>query len=255
MDGLEAFHHNWTGLFELLPNYYASARFWQEDGIAMAATGLPLSAFNGAFLLDEVNLTPDQLGQLSRLFAEAGIPFSVQVCSRQVIPACDALLRTHGYSDIFVDPVMIREGKLPVMALNPAVSVRPVRADVERDQFRRIVARGFNLPPTVTPDFFDMLLNIGEARQMIARMNGDWVGSGMLLYARGVAAIYNVTTLPAYRRQGISTALMVALHDQALADGYDATVLASSEMGLSLYQHLGYRRVGYQSGYAVVETL
>jgi ribosomal protein S18 acetylase RimI-like enzyme len=255
MDGLEAFHHNWTGLFELLPNYYASARFWQEDGISMAATGLPLSAFNGAFLLDEVSLTPDQLERVSRLFAESGTPYSVQVCSRQAIPACDTLLRAHGYMDIFVDPVMIHEGQLDVPELNPAVSVRPVRTDIERDQFRRIVARGFNLPATVTPDFFDMLLNIGEARQLIARMAGEWVGSGMLLYASGVAAIYNVTTLPVYRRQGIGTALMVALHGQALADGYGATVLASSEMGLSLYQRLGYRRVGYQSGYAVSEAL
>jgi GNAT superfamily N-acetyltransferase len=255
MDGLEAFQRNWTGLFELLPDYYASARFWQEDGISMATTGLPLPAFNGAFLLDEVSLTPDRLVQLSRLFAEAGLPFSIQVCSRTAVPACDAVLRAHGYVDIFIDPVMIRRERLIVLALNPAVSVCPVRTDADREHFRRIVAEGFSLPTTVTPDFFDMLLNIREARQMIAAVNGQWVGSGMLLYAGGVAAIYNVTTLPAYQRRGVGTAIMVALHNRALADGYPATVLASSEMGLPLYQRLGYQRVGYQSGYAVVEML
>ncbi len=90
---------------------------------------------------------------------------------------------------------------------------------------------------------------------MLARINGRAVGAGLLLYLAGVASIFNVATLPAYRKRGVATTLMAALHDRALVDGYGATVLTSSEMGLSLYEHLGYRRVGFQSGYAPVGVI
>ena len=56
--------------------------------------------------------------------------------------------------------------------------------------------------------------------------------------------------LAALESHGTQAAMMDRLHNQALADGYPATVLASSPMGLPLYNKLGYRHEGYQIGYA-----
>jgi N-acetylglutamate synthase len=252
VDGLDAFQRNWIGLFEVLPRYRPSARFWREDGIAMALTGVPIATFNGVLLPDEHSLTLRRFDHFAEPFRTAGVPFSFQVCSRSERPACDPLFRSQGLTDIFVDPVMICSGPLAVTRRNPDVVVRAVSQPEDRRHFQRIVIEGFDLPPGVTEDFFEQLLAIQEAHQMIALLDEKPVGAGLLLYLAGVASIFNVATLPAYRKRGVATALMAALHSQALADGYPATVLTSSEMGLLLYEHLGYRRVGYQSGYAPV---
>ncbi len=252
VDGLDAFQRNWTGLFEILPRYRPSARFWREDGISMALTGVAIATFNGVLLPDEHSLTPERFTRLAEPFLSAGVPFSFQLCSRTERPACDPFFRSQGYTDIFVDPVMICSGPLTIARLNPDVNVREVILPEDRESFRQIVIQGFELPPGIPEDFFDQLLDIQEAHRMIARIGGKAIGAGLLLYLARVASIFNVATLSAYRKRGVATALMAALHGQALADGYGATVLTSSEMGLSLYEHLGYRRVGYQSGYAPV---
>ncbi len=252
VDGLDAFQRNWTGLFEILPRYRRSARFWREDGISMALTGVAIATFNGVLLPDEHSLTPERFSRLSEPFLSAGVPFSFQVCSRTERPACDSFFRSQGFTDIFVDPVMICSGPLTINRLNPDVQVRKVILPEDRQSFRQIVIQGFDLPSGVPEDFLDQLLDIQEAHQMIAQIGGKPVGTGLLLYLAGVASIFNVATLPAYRKRGVATAIMAALHGKAVADGYQGTVLTSSEMGLSLYEHLGYQRVGYQSGYAPV---
>jgi GNAT superfamily N-acetyltransferase len=255
MNALEAFQRNWIGFFEIMPSYYRTARSWQEDGIVIGITGLSISAFNAAVVLDESFLTSAHIPQLATPFEAAGVPFSIQLCSRTPLPTCDDLLKSYGYVELFTDPVMIREGPLLPVPANTAVDIHAVDSAEDRACYRDILMEGFNLPPTVGTDFFDMLLNLREGRQMIARMDGKPVGSGMLLYASGVAAVYNVATVPAARKQGIGAAMMYRLHNQALADGFPATVLASSEMGLALYQKLGYRQDGYQIGYALPERL
>ena len=107
------------------------------------------------------------------------------------------------------------------------------------------------MPAETLREIFDVMLRFEESRQMIALLDGKVVGCGMLLYADGVAAIYNVATHPTSQRQGVGTAMMAALHNRALDDGYKGTVLAvQSDQGLSLYRNLGYHEDGYQLVYA-----
>jgi GNAT superfamily N-acetyltransferase len=250
VDGLQAFQRNWIGFFDAATRYSQAARSWREDGLVIGITGLPISAFNAAIVLDEASLTPERIPKLAEPFEEAGLPFSIQVCSRAPVPACAEAVKSLGYVELFADPVMICEGSLQPVAANPAVDIQPAVASEDRACYREILVQGFSLPPDVSPEFFDLLLSLREGYHLLARLDGEPVGSGMLLYAGGVAAIYNVATLPSVRRQGIAAAMMLRLHSQALADGYPATVLASSPMGLPLYHRLGYRHTGYQIGYA-----
>jgi len=64
--------------------------------------------------------------------------------------------------------------------------------------------------------------------------------STLYLFA-GVAGVFNVETDPDARRRGFGTAVTVAALRQARAAGYRHGVLHSSEMGLSVYQKLGFR--------------
>lgn len=66
------------------------------------------------------------------------------------------------------------------------------------------------------------------------------VTSGTLLDAGGCATIYDVSTPPAFRRQGLGGAITHALMREIRNRGYADTWIWSSNMAKSVYQKLGY---------------
>lgn len=70
--------------------------------------------------------------------------------------------------------------------------------------------------------------------------NDTPVASGTLLDAGGSAALYDISTPPAYRRQGFGRALTHALLQEIHARGHASTWIWSSEMARSLYKDLGF---------------
>ncbi len=255
MDGLAAFKQNSIGFFRELPAYLPAARHQLEDGLFIGISGWNLSAFNNAFILDEHQVSSQQLEHTRDIFAEQNLPFSVIVYSQQAVPTCDALLKAHDYFDIFTDQVMIREEPLlPSLTTSP-VAIQSVTTPRERADFLDVVVNAFELPPSMPIESFKDLLRIPLFHPMLAYLNDTPVGSGMLLYCQGIAAVYNVGTVIAMRNRGIGTAIVNALHQRALSDGYQGTVLASTPIGYSLYQHLGYRLDGYQITYSPTEYL
>ncbi|MBE0696002.1 MAG: hypothetical protein IH586_03675, partial [Anaerolineaceae bacterium] len=70
---------------------------------------------------------------------------------------------------------------------------------------------------------------------------GDFpVTSGTLLDAGGCAAIYDVSTPPAFRRQGLGGAITHALMGEIRRRGYASTWIWSSDLGKTVYQKLGF---------------
>jgi ribosomal protein S18 acetylase RimI-like enzyme len=252
VDGVEAFQRGSVGLFELLPRYYSDARCWREDGLLIMIAGQAAATFNGVLVLDQNALTAERLVVLEKLFASERVPIAFEFYSHATAAISDDLLTQHGYSLIVCDPIMVCEGALRVpQEVNPEVLIRALGGEEDRIAYRRIMSEAFKMPPNTVKELFDAMLKIGEGHQMLAWLNGNPVGCGMLLYTNGIATIYNVATLPSEQKRGVGTAMMVALHRRALEDGFGATALAvQSEEGLSLYKSLGYRQDGYQLIYA-----
>ena len=258
MDGLQAFHASSIGFFRELAQKLPDARCWEENGLIIGLTGWNLSAFNSAIVLDENNLSAAALDHLSSVFAETGLPFSILVFSHEQVPACDAVLKDNGYAVLFNDPILACEGPLTIPAkesVNARVHIEPVTITENYRHFREVVTEAFQMPNTFSAEMFDQLLRLPSSRPMLAWLNGQPVGAGMLIYSEGVAAIFNVATLEPWRRQGIGTEMMRALHTRALNDGYPGTVLAALPDGQALYERLGYRAHGYQISYSIVEQL
>jgi ribosomal protein S18 acetylase RimI-like enzyme len=63
----------------------------------------------------------------------------------------------------------------------------------------------------------------------------------MLFNGAGVASVYAVATLPAARGQGIGGAITLMPLLEAREMGYRYGVLFSSEMGVSVYERIGFR--------------
>ncbi|MCB9458762.1 MAG: GNAT family N-acetyltransferase [Anaerolineaceae bacterium] len=71
------------------------------------------------------------------------------------------------------------------------------------------------------------------------------VTTGTLLDAGGCATIYDVSTLPDYRKQGFGSALMHYMMRVISDRGYQDTWIWSSDMAKSMYQSLGYVDVDF----------
>ncbi|MEV7992744.1 GNAT family N-acetyltransferase [Streptomyces sp. NPDC086077] len=79
--------------------------------------------------------------------------------------------------------------------------------------------------------------------QLIARLDGQAVGTALLYVAHGVAGVYVVTTLEAHRRQGIGAVLTATALKKAGARGVRIGTLQASGPGASVYARMGFTTV------------
>lgn len=86
--------------------------------------------------------------------------------------------------------------------------------------------------------------DLHEGMAFLARLNGEPVGVGMYSTPMdGFTEIVGVATLPAFRRQGIGTAIIVEALHSAFSHGVEAVYLtASNEQAGQLYTHAGFTK-------------
>lgn len=83
----------------------------------------------------------------------------------------------------------------------------------------------------------------------VGYLNGEPVTSSTLLLAAGLAGIYDVSTEPAARRQGLGRAITMAALMEARTRGYRYAVLQSSDEGYNLYRSIGFSDLYREENY------
>src|SRR5579884_1670953 len=112
--------------------------------------------------------------------------------------------------------------------------------------YANVSMRGFDAPEAENKVYYDTYAAIGSGDDLPWRHYIGWLDeqpvavSSLLLHA-GVAGIYGVATVPAARRQGIGAAMTLAPLHEARARGYAIATLSPSDMGLRIYQRIGFR--------------
>lgn len=76
----------------------------------------------------------------------------------------------------------------------------------------------------------------------LGRVQGQAVASASLYLRSGVAGIYDVATLPEWRRRGIASAMTSACLNAARATGCPLVILQASHVAVPMYRHFGFRR-------------
>ena len=135
---------------------------------------------------------------------------------------------------------------LPCLGAGPSVlggfHIEQVRDDKRMAEWVRVSEAGFG---GELGCFYDAYTRHGYGPEAFSLHYIGYLGnipvtSGTLLDAGGCASIYDVSTPPAFRRQGLGAALTHALMVEIHNRGYKDTWIWSSNMAKSVYQSLGY---------------
>ena len=221
---------------------------WHETaGLVAYATGLGLPRFNGLMVLGP---DADRATAADWLDELAGRELPYAVLARPTGPSwVGPLTAAHGLSTVEQEPLMVHadpEALAGHRATRPAAGIDievldpDDAADVRLGQ--RLLADGFDGPlellgPLMAPD----VLSVPGITAYVGRAGDEPCCVGLGALTEGHVGVYNVATLPPFRRRGFGAAVTA----RAVADGARAgartAYLQSSPMGYSVYERLGFR--------------
>lgn len=106
--------------------------------------------------------------------------------------------------------------------------------------------RGYGLPKSWEPGFFDVIEGLGlqpPLRNYLGMLGDTPVATSSLFLAAGVAGLMFVSVVSEHRGRGMGRAMTIAPLLDAKAAGYRVGVLQASQAGYHLYRNIGFRKV------------
>ena len=131
---------------------------------------------------------------------------------------------------------------------DPTIVIEPVEDAPTLATWSRVLCDSFGAPHRFGEAFAELASAIGldarsPFRHLLARVNGEPVATCSLFLGAGVGGIYDVATLPDWRRRGVGRAVTMAAMSEARALGYRMAILHSSTTGVGMYRSLGFQEV------------
>ena len=209
-------------------------------GAVLAVSGAPVASLN-AIISPALEPDADEIADLAVSAKEAGFPWSIQVRGEPT-PLVTQVAAGHGLTRRNAMPLMVRwpdEGT-PQSDLG-ALRVRAVPVD-QVDAYARVLEEGFEAPRGT----FDVMASpsLAEACGItfyLAEVDGVPVGTGMASVSDDLVGIFNIATLPQYRRRGYGRAVTLEIAREGYVAGATTAYLYASKMGVPVYESAGFR--------------
>lgn len=241
-------------------NFVAGGKSWaawpsleliENDVILAYTTGLPHPLGNGIvqarFPVDQAD---KHIKEAINLFSKRRLPFIWWVTPASQPSDLAEKLLAYGLAADGETPGMVADlRQLSEQQVLPAgLALTWVQNETDLAQWQRPFATGFQIPDNIATIFAGMMgaagLGVDGAWQnVIGWLDGEPVACASLFLGEGVAGIYNVTTIPTAQRQGIGTAVTLALMQRSKKQGAELAVLESSSQGTAVYERLGFKAV------------
>ncbi len=111
--------------------------------------------------------------------------------------------------------------------------------------FKQVFVDTYEIPDWAGQGWVDATLAVGIGktpwRVYVGYLDGEPVATNMLFNGAGVASVYAVATLPSARGKGIGAAITLKPLLTARALGFRQAVLFSTEMGVRVYERIGFK--------------
>jgi ribosomal protein S18 acetylase RimI-like enzyme len=227
----------------------AGMRIIDKPEILLADSGLPCDTFNfvcrARFAADQA---PRQIREAIAFFNR---PFSWWVGPADQPSNLGELLVGAGLLCAETELAMAADlAALQTYDLSPGgLEIRRVRTPGELQDFAQVVAANWMPPDTEVLHFYvlaaPVLLHPASPQWLyVGYLAGQPVATAELVVGGGVAGLYNICTLEAYRRRGIGTALTLRPLLDARDGGFHIAVLQAAAAGVGVYERIGFTRFG-----------
>lgn len=239
MDSAALAHRNFIDSIGRFDEHAAGGFTQQVGGWRVLAAGLPAALLNIVTVGDSSANAAD-LGAAVQMMVDANVPYSValrQDTDDHLEPAALDL----GLTPLDRSPVMIGSD----IHLTPwPAELSKVVGPSAVAQHAALVAAAFGLPEDLvermTPE---ALAADPDVDVVVGVSGGEAVMTAIGVTIDGVTGVYNVATLDSHRGRGYGAASTSAVVKAGFDRGATATSLQSSDMGLSVYEAMGYRTV------------
>jgi len=187
-----------------------------EGAIAAVAGGYAIYCGAGSPVTQAVGLglhgpvSKEEFEQLEEFYFSRGEPVRVETC-----PLADGSLIEHyrerGYGVTEFSNVMVRPVESAGAAKIPAEIAIQKAGEAELDLWVLTVAQGFAEHYPVTQELLDVMRLFASGKQTecyLARIEGKVVGGATVAMRGRIAGLFGASTLPAFRKRGVQTALL-----------------------------------------------
>lgn len=224
----------------------------RDDGrLAVVDSGLPCDTFN--FICRARLDGADASGRIREAldhFATSGRPFSWWHGPADTPADLGARLVAAGLAPAESELAMAADlADLVVPAPIAGLMVQRVQTSPDLRTYARLLSALWEPPDPWVVTFYDrgaaaLLDPACPLRAYLALLDGEPVGTAEMTVAGGVAGLYNISTVPAFRRRGIGSWLTVQPLLDAQREGVATGVLQAAAAGVGIYERAGFRRYG-----------
>lgn len=217
----------------------------REEGLLLASCRSPVGYFNSAFVTG-ARATDDVLRRVESFFGAQGLPFVVR--GREgLTPDLAAAADAFG---------LVRGNDQPVMALAPLVAspgdwpagfdLRPVTDSAGLDDHINVIAPAFAMPVEIARGLFSArVIGMAGTTVFVGYLHGEPVCTSLVSVTGDTAGVYNVATLPEYRRRGLGEAATWGALRSVTDAGVSIATLQASDMGRPIYERMGFRIISW----------
>jgi GNAT superfamily N-acetyltransferase len=124
---------------------------------------------------------------------------------------------------------------------NPSLQIKIAADQNDLADWHVLVSRELFPKKKLDFDMFFKVLQEPAFKYFIAYHNGAPVSTAMAFYSSGAVGLYMIATSAGQRGRGFGTAVTAAALRHARAEGQRIAILQSTQMGLSVYQKLGFK--------------
>jgi GNAT superfamily N-acetyltransferase len=239
---------------DLEPQLANCRAYWLGWGAADRADGdltYYRSGLGNGQLNGVLRLRGSDEGEVGRALAEAkralaGVPWLWWVGPDSAPGVADGLLE-QGAESLGAMPVMaVALDRVADVTGPPELAIETVEGAESLTEWVRTYSPSFAMGPELVDDAVRVEAGRGDASRIVrltARLEGQAVGTALMLDAHGVAGIYVVATVEGYRRRGIGAVLTAAALETGRQRGLHIGTLQASGLGASVYARMGFEKV------------